>query len=877
MPTIDDKVVAMSFESSKFEQGVSRSISSLDKLKQSLTFPNAGKGLEDVNRAAENHQLGIIGRAIEGILQKFGSLRLVALGVLTNIANHAIAAGAQLVKSLTIQPVVGGLQEYATQLNSVQTILANTQAAGTTLDDVNAALDTLNEYSDKTIYNFGQMARNIGTFTAAGVELDTATGAIKGIANLAALSGSNADQASTAMYQLSQAISAGRVSLMDWNSVVNAGMGGTVFQRALAQTAEKFGTLKEGAVDLVGPMKNVSINGETFRNSISGMGGKGDSWLTSKVLTETLKQFTGDLSDAELAAQGFTKEQIMAIQTTAKTAQEAATKVKTLQGVIDTAKETAVSGWAQTWEIIFGDFEEARTLFTSISDAINGFIKSSADARNAVLTHWKQLGGRTQLIAAIGNVFRALGRVIEPIKEAFREFFPKTTGRQLFELTDRFREFSLKLSPMKETVDLLKRTFRGIFAVLSIGKEIMGGIFDVFQRVFEAIFSGTGSFLEFTAVIGDWLVKLEEAVTEGEGLTNFFDGLGDILVAPIEMFGELTDVIGSLFDGFDSGGVSGQVGILDNISDSLSNFLEKFADADKFFDVFFDSFVTVAQELGPALAEAFSSMDFDAILAVVRTGLVGGIFLMIKRFLGKGSLAKQLGGAGGGFIKNISASFDALRGSMVAMQHNIQADTLMKIAIAIGILTASVVALSFVDGDKLKSSLTAMAVAFGQLLVAMGILTAVTKTAGFLKIPFIAASLMMLAGAILILTASVVILSMLSWEELAKGLTAVGILLGIITVAVIPLSANSSGMVRAGIGIAAIATGLLILSFAVKQFADMSWGEMAQGLIGVGIALGILVAATSKIPAGGMVGIGVGLVLVAGALLLLSYAVAEIR
>jgi len=877
MPTIDDKVVAMSFESSKFESGVSKSISAIDKLKAALSFGGAGKGLDDVNKAAQNNQLGLIGKSIDAILPKLETLRLVGIGVLSQLATKAVTAGAAFTKSLTLDPIIAGFHEYTTNLNAVQTILANTQAAGVGLEDVNDALNTLNLYSDKTIYNFSQMAKNIGTFTAAGVELDTATEAIKGIANLAALSGSNSEQASTAMYQLSQALAAGRVTLMDWNSVVNAGMGGTVFQRALANTAVEMGTLNKEAVKLTGPMKNVTIAGESFRNSLSAAPGE-ESWLNAKVLTATLSQFTGDLTDAELAAQGFNKEQIKAIQATANVAMKAATEVKTLGGLLDTTKESIVSGWAETWQIVFGDFEEAKKLFTGISGAISGFISKSSEARNSVLADWKQLGGRTQLIEAFKNVFEALGDVIAPIKEAFRELFPAKTGRDLFALSSRFLAFTETLKPTPETVDLLKRTFKGFFAILSIGKQILGGIFDVFGRLFGVIFSGTGSFLEFTAGIGDFLVKVDETLKKGDGLENFFDGLGDILEAPVKMLGRLRDALSSVFDGFSAGGISGEVGgisgILSTIGDAFTKFLDSFANADKLFEAILDSFVTIAGEFGPALAEAFSDMNFEAILAVVRTGLVAGIFLTFKKFLGKGTFANQLGGIGGGIVKNISASFDALRGSMVAMQQNIQADTLKKIAIAIGILAASVVALSFVDPERLKSSLTAMTVAFGQLLGAMAILTLITKTGGFLKIPFIAASLILLAGAILLLTGSVLVLSRLSWEELLKGLVGVGVLLGIVAVAAIPLSANSGGMVRAGIGITAIAVALRILASAVGAFADMSWQEMGKGLLGVAIGLGILVAATLLMPPN-MFLTGAGLVAIAIALKLLADSVQE--
>jgi tape measure domain-containing protein len=877
MATIDDKVVAMSFESSKFEQGVNSSISAINKLKAALKFDGAAQGLDNIDRAASGVQTGLlskIGGAIDAILPKLDTLRLVAIGVMSQIATRAVTAGASLIKSLTLDPIIQGFHEYTTNLNAVQTIMANTQAAGTTLKDVNKALNTLNIYSDKTIYNFSQMARNIGTFTAAGVDLDTATGAIKGIANLAALSGSNADQASTAMYQLSQAISAGKVSLMDWNSVVNAGMGGTVFQRALAQTAEQMGTLKKGAVDLVGPMKNVSINGESFRSSLSATGGPGgSSWLTSKVLTNTLQQFTGDLSDAQLKAQGFNDAQIKAIQQTAKTAQEAATQVKTLGQLLDTTKESIGSGWAQTWQIIFGDFKEAKGLFTGISNAVNGFISANSKARNNVLKDWKALGGRTDLIQAITNVIKALSAVLKPIKDAFHDIFPPVTGKTLADLTKRFEEFTKGLKPSKETIDGLHRTFRGLFAVLDIGKQLLGGIFGVFRRVFSAIAAGTGSFLGVTGSIGDFLVKVDEALKKGEGLSNFFNGLGDLLVAPVKMIEKLKDAIAQLFDGFSSGGGPSKASsIFGKIGTALGNMLEAFSHSDKIINSVIDGLSQLGQAVGPALQSAFQNINFEAILAVIRTGLLGGLVLMFKKFLGSGSILQQLGfeGAGGGLLANLTSPFNALTGSLKAMQAEIKSHVLMNIAIAVALLAASVVALSLVDPKKLSGALGAMTVAFGELLGAMAILGNITKTQGFIKMPIIASSLILLAGAIVVLTAAVVILAQLSWEQLLKGLGGVAVLLVVISAASVPLSANSAGLIRAGVGITAMAIGLLILSEAVKQFAKMGWGEMAQGLIGIGIGLAILVGVIKLMPTTAMIATGIGLIAISVALEILA-------
>jgi tape measure domain-containing protein len=885
MATIDDKVVAMSFESAKFESGVNRALTSLDKLKAALHFPNAGKGLNDINAAAKNVNLGHISQGVEGVKKALESLRLIAIGVMSQLTAQAVRAGGRFVKAFTLDPLKAGFQEYSTNLNAVQTILANTQAAGVGLKEVNATLKELNEYSDKTIYNFGQMAKNIGTFTAAGVELKTATASIKGIANLAALSGSNAEQASTAMYQLSQAIAAGSVKLQDWNSVVNAGMGGTVFQRALAQTAEAMGTLEKGTVKLTGPMKNVTIAGEAFRQSLSTPGKA--SWLTSEVLTKTLKQFTGDLKDAELAAMGFNDAQIKSIQQTAKTAMFAATEVKTIAQVFDVAKETAASGWAATFQIIFGTFTEAKKTFTEMSNAINGFINASADARNKVLGDWKALGGRTVLIDSIRTAFRNLGLIMAPIKEAFRDIFPATTGKNLYDLTLRFRDFANALKPSATTVDGLKRTFRGLFALLSIGAQLVKGIFTVFAQLFGAVGEGSGSFLNFTGNIGDFLVSVDAALKKGNRLHNFFVTIGQVLRKPIELISAFATALTDLFSGFSPGGISDSMGgltdamgPLEKIMSTLSTTWDKFTDAvansGKVLRPMIEAMAEAMSGLGVALGNAASNINFEAILAVIRTGLLVGLTVMFKKFLGKGSLMEQLGGAGGGILGNISGSFKALEGSMQSLQTNIKAKTLKEIAIAIALLTASVVALSFVDPEKLKSSLTAMTVAFGQLLGAMAILGNISKSLGFIKMPVIAAALILLAGAITILSAAVVILAQLSWSELARGLGGVVVLLGAVSAAVIPLSANSSGMVRAGIGIMAIAVAMNLLALAVRQFASMSLTELGKGLGAVAVGLGIIAASMKLMPTGSMVIAGAGLIAVATGLNILAFAIEKL-
>lgn len=368
--TIDKRIVQMRFDNAQFESGVSKTMGTLDKLKKALHLENAVDGISKVQSAFSKFDATGITGGIDTINAKFNTMQMVAFSVMQNIVNDAYAKGKQLAKAFTIEPVFSGFSEYETQINAVQTILANTQDKGTTIEDVNKALDELNHYADLTIYNFTEMTRNIGTFTAAGIDLESSVGAIKGIANLAAISGSTSYQASTAMYQLSQALAAGVVNLQDWNSVVNAGMGGQVFQNALKRTAKQMGKDVDALIEKFG----------SFRLSLSE--GK---WLTADVLTETLKQFAGAYTEADLIQKGYSQSQAAEIIKMAETATDAATKVKTFTQLFDTLKEAEQSGWTQTWEIIVGDFTEAKDFLTGLSDYFSNIINESSDKRNNFL------------------------------------------------------------------------------------------------------------------------------------------------------------------------------------------------------------------------------------------------------------------------------------------------------------------------------------------------------------------------------------------------------------------------------------------------------------------------------------------------------------
>ena len=372
--TVDNRVVEMQFNNAHFEKNVSKSLDTLEKLKQSLNLKGMSKGLEEVNAAAKNCNMEPLSAGVDAVRIKFSALQTMAVTALANITNSAINAGKRIVSALTIDPVKTGFDEYETKINAIQTIMSNTASKGTTMADVTRVIDELNTYADKTIYNFSEMTRNIGTFTAAGVGLEDSAAAIQGIANLAAASGSTSQQASTAMYQLSQALAAGTVKLMDWNSVVNAGMGGEKFQNALKDTARDHGIAVDEIIKKQG----------SFRESLT------EGWISADILNETLKKFTvegaAEYAKAMIKSGKWTKEQADALKIEAQNMEDAATKVKTLSQLWSTLKESAQSGWGKTFELILGDFEEARVLFTDLYEIFGGIIDRSSESRNSVIS-----------------------------------------------------------------------------------------------------------------------------------------------------------------------------------------------------------------------------------------------------------------------------------------------------------------------------------------------------------------------------------------------------------------------------------------------------------------------------------------------------------
>lgn len=898
--TIDERIVEMRFDNRQFEQNVQTSLSTLDKLKRGLDLDNAAKSLDGLGDAAKRCDMSVLGKSVETVQAKFSAFQVVAMTTLSNITNSAVNTGKRLVSALTIDPIKTGFQEYETQIGAVQTILANTQHEGTNLQQVNRALDELNTYADKTIYNFTEMTRNIGTFTAAGVNLRTSVDSIKGIANLAAISGSTSQQASTAMYQLSQALAAGKVSLMDWNSVVNAGMGGKVFQDALVRTSELLGTGAQNAINMYG----------SFRESLT----RGE-WLTTEVLTETLKQFAGAYSEADLIQQGFSEAQARDIAQMAKTAEDAATKVKTFTQLWDTLKESAQSGWTTTWEILVGDFEEAKEVLTEVSDAIGGVISETSQARNELLSGglssgWKQLldqgiADEGRFIESIQEVARESGDAFDKLvadSESFSDALKQgltdgvVSSETLTQAVHNLREKMTGMSQeerkaagytaeMIEQIEALDKGLQNgsvsmeeftekilrpsgrenlIQAVWNAAKglvSVITPIKDAFREIFPP--ATADQLYSLTETLRSFSERLTLSEETADKLGRTFKGLFSVLdlvrqgaLAIFNALAPLGSGAGSLADG-----------IL-TITAGIGDFLVGINEAAKQGEFFGTVAQTVAsalefvvsgiERLTGFLADAFAAPGLESFQA-----LLGRIQTRI------GQVIDAVSGLGGGVSDAADTMDSALENSkFLQMLQTIfnGAKTLVSGIIGVfgGLAGALVESLSNANFsgviDLLNGvSLGAIALGIKKFLDSfrkegvIGILDGVKGCFQAWQNDVNAKALLKIAAAVAVLSASILTISLIDSEKLTASLGAITVLFTELMAAMAvfgKLDLNVRGTMKRSTAMIALSSSVLILASALKSIATLEPEQMAAGLAGIAGLMAALVAAAKVLGSG---------------------------
>lgn len=828
--TIDERVVEMRFDNKQFESNVQTSLSTIEKLKKSLDMDGATKGLESIDSAAKKVDMSGLGSAVETVKTRFSALEVMAVTALANITNSVVNTGKQMLHSLTIEPISQGFEEYELKMGSIQTIMMST---GASLEEVNKYLQELNTYSDKTIYSFQDMTSNIGKFTNAGVGLEDAVMAIQGVSNVAAVSGANANEASRAMYNFAQALSAGYVKLIDWKSIENANMATVEFKTQILESAVACGTLTKTADGMYKTVKgNVIDATHGFNDSLQ------DQWMTTEALVSTLRDYADETT--EIGAKAFA----------------AAQDVKTFSQLMDTLKEAVGSGWANTWEILFGDFEEAKELWTGLSQVIGGFIDAQADARNEMLQGWKDLGGRTKLIEALKNAFEGVQSVIKPIYEAFREIFPPTTAQQLYDITENLRKFTANLKLSDTASANLKSTFKGLFAILDIIKQAFSAIFTAIKPLFGGFGTLGDGILGFTGGIGDAIVAFDEFIKTSGAFQKVGEGIATVIQTIMTALSTLKNKIKEKFEsanfelfhsllerihermtqvGEAAGEMkSGVIVAFEVIGEALANcqFVQLLSAVWNAVKTIGSGIVKILGELGSSLAKNLGEANFSGIIDLLNGISFGAIAVGITKFVG--TFRKAIEDIGS-FKESFIGILDSVRGCFEAYQTQLQAGTLLKIASAIAILTASLIALSLVDSEKLNVALGAITVLFAELLASMAVFNKISGQAtGVMKS---VTAMLGIATAVLILASALKKIADLDAKQLTTGLIGVAGLTAMMVAAAKAMSSNSKTIIKGATQMVIFAAAIKILASVCEQLAKLDWNQLAKGLVGVGVLL----------------------------------------
>ena len=816
MSSIDKRIVQMQFDNQNFESGVSKTMSSLKKLNESLKMKGSSEGLDSVNKGISKlsaNGMSGLSSGVETVTAKFSALGVIGMTALANITNSAVNAGKKLVKSFAIDPIMDGFSEYELKMNSIQTILTNTKKHGTTLDDVNKALNTLNEYSDKTIYNFAQMTDNIGKATAAGLTLEDSVKFVQGMSNVAAGFGVDATSMAGATYQMTQALSAGVVKLQDWVSMERSGMAGSLLQEELIATAESMGVV----VDKSKPFRDTLESG----------------WLSAEIFTATMEKMANDPS---LTA--------------------AASNVTSFTKLLGTLKETVGSGWAQSFEHIFGDKEESTKLWTGISNSLGDIINKSAEARNKVLIDWKELGGRDDVIKGFTNIFQSLGKGLKSIGEAWKEVFPSITGKKLADLSEKFKNFTEKIKMSDDTAKKIKDTFKGVFNVFKTVGSVIGNVAKAFSPLLGALKPIGSAVLSATAGIGNFITKISEAVANSKIFTKIADGIKSAFENIGDFLGTVGDKIRNFFSGIGSMDFTGITNFVSSVFTTIGN---------------------VLNSIGSGIGKALGTINFETISNIVKSLLGFGALKSLKGIFDKVSgVGDDLSGifeSFSGIGDNVKDVLDSTKEALTSWQNSLNAGTLMKLAGAIAILAGSLLLLASIEPTKLATALAGMAGLFAEMSLAMLAINKIGDIKGLMKT---STGMILIATAILILSSALKKLSGLKVGEVVTGLASMAGLLVVMAASVKLFSKSSKGLIKTATGLIIFGAAMQVMASALKKLGEIDPDTLGSGLFALAVVLTELALFLAAAKFGKLsISSSVGILVLSASLLVLSQAVKQ--
>jgi len=831
MSSIDDRIVSLKFDNQQFEQKIAATMASLDQLSAKIANIGTNQGFSQLATAANTVDLTNVANGVDKISGRFGALGAIAFSTIQQITQSFLSMAGSFIQTDILAPLITGGKTRAQNIEQAQ---FQFRGLGMNVEEVmaNAKSAVLG-----TAYGLGDAAKAAAQFGASGISAGSdMTQSLRAIAGTAAMTGASYSEMA---YLFTSSAAQNKITNMDLQQFATRGL------NAAAAYGKQVGKTEAEVHQMA---TNGELDYKSFAAAMDAAFGQ-HATMANETYAGSLANMHAAMS--RLSASFFGPEM-----------QQQRDLFNALTPVID-----KVSAAMQPLIKAFLDIH--RSLTTGMIDALGK------------LDFSKLTFAMPNFAEGFRNIFDSLQQVFGLAKAAFKEIFPKELSTQLLLISYWFKNITADLKMGAETASKVKDIFAGFFAVVSIGWEIIKGFASVFMDVVKAIAPAGGGFLTLGANVGEFLVHMKEVLVDGGKIHDFFQKLGEVIVIPITFIQELISKIKDFFSiGAGNEVISGTVDRIgarfeglssaaDKVSGAWQTLMDRLQPVFNVFDKIWEYIKTWFSELGQKIADVMKPADFNSVLDIINVGLLAGIAVMLKKFFAGGVKF----GFGGGFITTIQNSLRQVNNSLKLMQTNLKAEALLKIAAALAIMVASIVVLSLIDSAALTKALAAMAAGFTELGAMLLMLDkAVTSIGGATKIGVLAFALTGLAAAMLILSVSVKVLGDMPFGDLVKGLIGIGVGMEILVKAVNAISKDTAGMVSAGVAMAAIAIALLILSEAVKSFGSMSWTEMAKGLIGVAVGLGLIVVAMNSMPATSLL-TGLAFAAVATGLLILSQAV----
>jgi tape measure domain-containing protein len=866
--TVDSKVVEMRFDNKNFEKNVKQSMTTLDKLKQALKLDGVTNGLTSIEQRANSLKFRGLADTIDKVADKFSGLSMVGTMAMIRISQSVANAGVNMVKSLSVDNVMSGWQKLQQKANSMSTLISQ----GYDTSVVEEQLEKLNWFSDETSYNFTDMIDNIAKFTATGKGLEDSVTAMQGIALWAAKSGQNAQKASAAMYQLSQALGAGYMRKEDWKSIQNASMDTAEFRKQTLETAVAMGKVKKVGEDTYQSLlgNKMKFTQQQFAESLTE-----GQWFTSDVMMEVYKKYAkasdqmkkaidimSEDHDVTLTAgqmikaydalknntfDNFLKEEeiddekaIAALKNMVAGFDEfgvstfrAGQEYRTFNDTIDATKDAVSTKWMNIMETLIGNIDAQKKLWTSVGEQFYDWFAGPLDDLQELLNRWVDMGGRDSLHKALSNIGSAIGAITTPIKEAWDDIFPPMTAKRLTELTNKFKEFTSHLKISGKTAEAIKNTFRAFFSIIKTGLSVIKTLgkalftlIGVFRPLGELIMSAVG-------FLSKWVDKTAEAARNSKWLSD---------------------------------SVNIVVNVIKKFANAIENMIKKFLNYESFMN-FFNGLFNLIKNIGLAIGKFIGGLihsgDLNQFMKMINSGLLGALIYQTT------SWVKSLKEITKGFKDTIIETLNQLKDVLGAYEKDVNAKALLKIAIAVGILASSMWLLSGIDGVALTKAIGAMTMLVAELLVAFKILTKLGKDQKILLRNSIA--LISLSASLLILSAAIKNIASLKFSDMITGLTGLaGAML--VMVAAIKRLPDDGKTKKKTKGLIGLSISLLILSIALKKIGNMKLTEIIKSLITMFIATKVMVGTINSINPEGAIRKALSLVVLANAMVVLGLA-----